>query len=190
MKFICLESFVWVSHTVFHMQTVCVCVCVCAGVGVLCIHHHVYYMCTLCVHTSLPVIVSITSHTINSLLHYNEWMRNAKEKHLTGKHTWNIKCSQKNCDDMLHFRNRAFTSKPFFFNFITYKCFFFLFFCFVFHSIHLSTSLHFISFEFGFSCMLFSFFIFDCISHLLWLPWFLLVLCAFSPPPSDIVLSW
>lgn len=116
-------------------------VCVCAGVGVLCIHHHIYYMCTLCSHTSLPVIVSITSHTINSLLHYNEWMRNAKEKHSTGKHTWNIKCSQKNCDDMLHFRNRAFTSKPFFFNFVTYFSFHF----FLSTSFHSSTSLYFVS---------------------------------------------
>lgn len=175
MKFICLESFVWVSHTFFHMQTVCVCVCVCAGVGVLCIHHHIYYMCTLCVHTSLPVIVSITSHTINSLLHYNEWMRNAKEKHSTGKHTWNIKCSQKNCDDMLHFRNRAFTSKPFFFNFVTYFSFHFI----LSTSFHSSSFLHFIS-RCIFVCVCFCLdsvvyvvFIFDSILHLLWLPWFL-----------------
>lgn len=102
-------------------------------------------------------LLAVTSHTINSLLHYT-WNEcgslgvNGGETFI-GKHHSKYKVlHKKNCDDMLHFRNRALTSKPIFLQFHL------LFFS-------LATQFHFVSFGLFFFLSLVVF-ILDFILHL------------------------
>lgn len=98
MKFICLQSLLFeFSHMVFTHSLIRSLVVCCS-------------------------LLAVTSHTINSLLHYT-WNECGSlgvngEETFIGKHHSKYKVlHKKNCDDMLHFRNRALTSKPIFLQF-------------------------------------------------------------------------
>lgn len=109
------------------------------------------------------IVLAVTSHTINSLLHYIEWMLIVKEAHSTESTLEALSVRQKNCCDMLHFRNRALTSKPFFCS---------------------SIILFFSSFRVALLHIVFSFF--DSILH----RFMIAMVFASLVFPSDIVLPW
>lgn len=95
MKFICLESFVWVSHTVFHMQTVWVCVCLCGCWGTLYPSPYILYVYFVCTHISARYRVYNKPH--NQFIITLQWM--------------NAQCKGKTFDGKAHLKYKVFTKE-------------------------------------------------------------------------------